>query len=143
MDSNWLKAQYMANSTHFFGLWGFIEAFGDIRTTDPEIIRLLIEEVEREGIFRFRFQAMIALGKIGPPAGLSAVKALRAHIYDSSESVRDLRERVIQRITTPANLFVKCTNCHRGRILDIRQSFLPIRCPLCLELGFVPAQLHA
>ncbi|HET6246765.1 MAG TPA: hypothetical protein VFE47_03625 [Tepidisphaeraceae bacterium] len=81
-----LKAMYRGKVFRS-NLWDFIDAFGDVRTEDPEIIAELIDVVERSVMFGPRRHAMMALGKIGPAAGSRAVDALRTHIFDSSPEV--------------------------------------------------------
>jgi hypothetical protein len=133
-DSARLTAMYRGKVFRS-NLWDFIEAFGDVRTEDPEIIAELIDLVERSVMFGPRRHAMMALGKIGPAAGSRAVDALRTHIFDSSPEVTSLRELVITRISTPKEAWKKCPACHHGRVL--RTGPWPRPCEACWEMGFV------
>lgn len=119
----------------------FIEAYGDLRSADPEVVEELISVIEWRGGFSWpRIDAMVALGKIGAGAGLRAAQTIRAQIEEGSEYLPALKDLVLKRITTPPESWVKCDQCCRGRVLEIRSHYVwPIPCPRCLEMGFVAA----
>lgn len=117
----------------------FIEAYGDLRSADPEIVEELISVIEWRGGFSWpRIDAMVALGKIGAGAGSRAAQAIRVQIEEDSEYLVALKDLVLKRITTPPESWVKCGQCCRGRVLEIRSHYIwPNPCPRCMEIGYV------
>ena len=115
------------------GRTDLIRCLGDLRVSD------LISIVREPGFFEPRYQAMIALGRIGPPAGAEAAEAIRVAIYDSSEHVTGLRERVCARILSPEGAWRACRACDRGRLPAATYGMPSWRpCPECLGLAWVP-----
>jgi hypothetical protein len=119
----------------FRDIW-FIEEFGDVHCRDADVIDWLIATVAQAGMFTPRFMALVALGKIGPPAGNRAVEVIRASIYDGSPAISSMRELVIKRILTPPNDWTACTQCHRGRVLPAGKQFAE-GCPACRSMGVI------
>ena len=118
----------------------FLESFGDIRIRDPILVWQIINVVEAPGMFGPRYEAMVALGKIGRYAGPRAVEVIQRRIFDSTESVRAVRDRVLRRIQTPSYTWVGCPHCCRGWIsVKTYDIASPGPCPTCLGLGVVEA----
>jgi hypothetical protein len=114
---------------------------GDFRVTDQDIIHDLIGRIRRQGgLFSWIESAMIALGKIGPPAGSEAARAIRENVYDSTDWIIAQRDRVLARIGTAPGLWHDCTNCRRGQIVDESSFSCLLRdCPECYGLGHIPS----
>ena len=82
---------------------------------------------------------MVALGKIGPPAGLRAVEVIEKSIYDSSDDVTAIRNRVVARIQQPASDWIQCPNCYHGYVEGNRDADPHVyTCAKCLGLGHIP-----
>ena len=117
----------------------FTDAAGDLPTNDRNIIAQLIKVVESPFMFGPRYEAMVALGKIGPPSGQRAVDVIKRSIYDSSDEVTVVRNRVVARIQEPAGSWIGCRYCHRGYASGVVDGLRGIRaCAACLGLGRVP-----
>ena len=110
-----------------------MKAAGDLRISDPEIIAQLISAISRGVFFNPKVVAMTALGKIGQPAGEAAALAIEQNIYDSSEYLKEFRHRVIDRIRSRDDTWVKCPKCLRG-VVNQEESH---SCPTCLGLALV------
>ena len=123
-----------------FSVWDvFTTAAGDLRVSHPEIIAQLIDTVEKPFLFGPRFEAMVALGKIGPPAGTRAAEVIGAAIYDSSAEVVGARDRSIERILSADADWLVCAACERGRTPWVNYGVPTTRaCGDCYGLGFVP-----
>ena len=155
--SNWKKLQFFLSvlrhdNARFLKLWDlYMEkaadfslwseaatAAGDLRVTDGGVISQILGVLLNSLMFGPRFEAMIALGKIGPPASLRAAEAIRKTIYDSSPSVAEIRKRVIDRITEPEEAWRKCPKCVRGkRQGKSNESPNARHCKDCLGLAVV------
>gem|GEM_PF-3562532 len=125
----------------------FTDAAGDLPTLDQDIIAQLIKVVETSYIkvdetpfplmFGPRRKAMVTLGKIGPPAGLRAVEVIEKSIYDSSDDVTAIRNRVVARIQQPASDWIQCPNCYHGYVEGNRDDDPHVyTCAKCLGLGY-------
>jgi hypothetical protein len=115
----------------------FTCAAGDTPARHQEIIDQLIKVVETPFMFGPRYDAMVALGKIGAQAGAHAVTVIKAAIHDSSEHVTEIRERVISRITTGAADWRSCPKCYRGYVNGRYYDMPSVQsCPDCLGLGY-------
>jgi len=116
-----------------------MRCFGELRVSDPALIADLIDVVERPGFFGPRYEAMIALGRIGPLAGQRAFEAIQASIYDSSDHIVAIRKRVCAHILAPEGTWRACTGCERGRVpavvYDIPST---AACPACHGLAWLP-----
>ena len=121
-------------------LIGPSEFAGDLRVTDPVIVNDLIGLVRAKCPFGLKPPAIIALGKIGSPAGSEAARALREEVFDSTDWIIVQRDRLLARIETAPGLWCDCTNCRRGQIVD-ESSFNCARrdCPKCYGLGLTPS----
>jgi hypothetical protein len=120
--------------------WGaFTDAAGDLPTHDQDIISHFINVVESAIMFGPRREAMVALGKIGPPAGLRAVEVIEKSIYDSSDDVTAIRNRVVAHIQQPASNWIQCPHCYHGYVEGISHN-VPhaLACAKCLGLGRLP-----
>ncbi len=124
----------------FYGWTAFTEAAGDLAITDPDILDRFISTVEKS-IFGFKVEAMIALGKIGPPAGMRAARVIQYTIHDSAEWVTALRDRALHRIQSRPSEWKTCPDCFHG-YADRPDADLPVsaRCPACLGYGHVPKE---
>jgi hypothetical protein len=121
----------------------FLECFGDARIRDPILVWQIINIVDAPGMFGPRYEAMVALGKIGRFAGPRTVEVIQRRIFDSSESVRNLRERVLRRIQTPSYAWEDCPHCCRGWVsMETYSIAWPGPCPTCLGLGVVEVAAH-
>ncbi len=111
-------------------------AAGDLALDLDDVIVYFADAVKHGWPFEIRFNAMIALGKIGAAAGKQAAGTISATIYDSSERVRRLRDRVLLRIGTLSDHWKTCSFCVRGMV---RATDAPLfeRCAKCLGLGHV------
>jgi hypothetical protein len=117
----------------------FTEAAGDLPTKDQDIIAQLIKVVETPLMFGPRYKAMVALGKIGPPSGKHAVYVIKKSIYDSSEYMTTVRNRVVARIQQPESEWIQCYNCNHGYVDGIAYNIPSVvSCVECLGLGYVP-----
>jgi hypothetical protein len=115
---------------------GFAIAAGDLALDLPDVIESFVATVENGWPFASRFSAMLALGKIGAAAGSRAADSIAAHIYDSSESVSTLRDRVLLRIRTPSSDWQTCDSCVRGMVPRPPDQFPGFeRCSQCCGLG--------
>ena len=145
--------RYEMNSAEFVRYWhehlrGGIVPFlmgpcriaGDLRVADQVIINDVIGLVRAQWPFGVKQRAMIALGKIGPPAGSEAARAIREEVYGSTDWIIAQRDRVLARIETAPELWSECTNCRRGKIVDESSSVCTLRnCPGCYGLGLIPS----
>jgi hypothetical protein len=86
-------------------------AAGDLRSTDPQIIAGLISVVETSLMFGPRRAAVIALGKIGRAVGARAAEVISREIYDSSEEIAQLKQRVLARLSTAEADWQRCQGC--------------------------------
>jgi hypothetical protein len=117
----------------------FSDAAGDLPTHDQDIIAQFIKLVETPTMFGPRRKAMVTLGKIGPPAGLRAVEAIEKSIYDSSDDVTAIRNRVVAHIQQPARNWIQCPHCYHGYVAGISDNYRHIHaCAECLGLGHIP-----
>lgn len=113
---------------------------GDLRVTDQVIVNDLIGRVRAQWPFGLKQPAMIALGKIGSPAGSEAARVIREEVYDSTDWIIAQRDRVLARIETAPGLWSDCTNCRRGQIVDESSFICTLRdCPGCYGLGLIPS----
>ena len=117
----------------------FTDAAGDLSIDDQEIIDQLIGVVERPYMFGPRYEAMVTLGKIGPPAGPRSVRVITDAIYDSSESVTAVRNRVVERIASRIEDWTRCPSCFHGYVDGTAYQIPSVQvCQNCLGLGHVP-----
>ena len=117
----------------------FTDAAGDLPTLDQDIIAQLIKVVETPFMFGPRMEAMVALGKIGPPSGLLAADVIEKSIYDSSAQVAAIRNRVVARIRQLASEWIQCPRCYRGYVDGINYNIPSVdTCAECLGLGRLP-----
>ena len=143
-DPDRLKAFWERHHNPNFDLpaWeAFTDAAGDLPTLDQDIIAEFIELVEtpRPVMFGPRRKAMVTLGKIGPPAGLRAVEVIEKSIYDSSDDVTAIRNRVVAHIQQPASDWIQCPHCYHGYVGGISRNDHHIHaCAKCLGLGHIP-----
>jgi len=113
---------------------------GDLRVTDQVIVNDLICLVRAQWPFGIKPPAIIALGKVGSPAGSEAARAIREEVYDSTDWIIAQRDRVLARIETAPELWSECTNCRRGKIVDESSFCCTLRdCPECYGLGLIPS----
>ena len=113
---------------------------GDLRITDQVIVNDVIGLVRAQWPFGLKERAMISLGKIGPPAGSEAARAIREEVYDSTDWIIAQRDRVLARIETAPGLWRDCNNCRRGKIVDDSSGIFILRdCPECYGLGLIPS----
>jgi len=116
----------------------FTEVAGDLRSSDAEIIEGLIQTIEQATMFGPKWDAMIALGKIGPPAGQQAAEVIRKVIYDSNPKVSVTRDRVIARIASAESEWRSCPECTNGLIPIVRYGVpSTAECEQCVGLGLV------
>jgi hypothetical protein len=115
--------------------YDFAIAAGDLALDLPDVIEYFVETVEHNGPLEPRFFAMLALGKIGASAGPRAAETIATHIYDSSESVSKLRDRVLLRIRMPSSNWQMCDACVRGMVPDVHGFPMFDRCSRCCGLG--------
>src|SRR5215468_6173197 len=117
----------------------FTDAAGNLPTLDQDIIAQLIKIVETPFMFGPRWEAMVALGKIGTSAGPRAVDVIEKSIYDSSDHVTAVRNRVVARIRQPASNWIQCPHCYRGYVDGIGSNIPSVHtCTECLGLGRLP-----
>lgn len=120
-----------------FAPWSaFALAAGDLRTTDDVLIASLVEVVRECALFGPRREAMVSLGKIGPPAGDLAADVIEENIYDSSSVVVALRDRVLTRIRAADVGWRKCPDCVAG--FRFGDSYWLVDCDTCFSLNLVP-----
>ena len=116
----------------------FTIAAGDLQLDSRDVVEHLIETVRRPNLFEPRFNAMVALGKIGAPAGDDAASAIAEHIYESSQWVAAVRSLSIQRIRTSASDWSACADCVRGMVPDMDDGLPYFRpCPACYGLSWI------
>jgi hypothetical protein len=116
----------------------FTTAAGDLRVTYPEIIAQLIDTVGKPFMFGPRFEAMVALGKIGAPAGARAAEVIRAAVYDSTPEIIGARDRSVSRIMSDDAGWLVCAACERGQVPSAGDRVPWTRaCGSCYGLGFV------
>lgn len=117
----------------------FTSAAGDIHTDDQQIIDQLIAVVGTPFMFGPRFEAMVALGKIGQPAGPKAAKVIVDSIYDSSEAITSIRNRVIRRIQSSASEWACCAICYNGYVNGTAYGIPSTKtCGECFGIGNIP-----
>jgi hypothetical protein len=117
----------------------FVDVAGDLATDDAEIIDHLISVVEKSVMFGPRYDAMFGLGKIGSNSGERAAKVILDVIYDSSEHVTAVRDRVIRRIRTPSSEWSVCRSCYHGYVDGVAYQIPSVKaCRDCLGLAAVP-----
>lgn len=116
----------------------FVAAAGDLPTIHKDIIDQLVAVVERPSMFGPRYDAMLALGKIGAPAGPRAVRVIIDSIYDSSPEVTSVRDRIIFRINSARAEWSVCPNCFHGYV-DGKAYGIPTahHCSRCVSLGYL------
>jgi hypothetical protein len=89
-------------------------------------------------MFGPRFDAMLALGKIGKTAGEDAAAAIEEHIYESSEEVAAVRHLSIQRIRTSVSAWRSCPDCVRGIVPDNSHEIPSFKsCATCRGLSWI------
>src|SRR5262249_31623089 len=91
--SRWIGTVKLAASD------AFATAAGDLQLDSGPVIDSFMEVVRSSGMFGPRFDAMVALGKIGSSAGETAAATIAAHIYQSSQQVAAVRDLSIERNT--------------------------------------------
>jgi hypothetical protein len=116
----------------------FVLAVGDLQVDRQDILDFLVSQVASPGMFFQRFNAMVALGKIGATAGETSAAAIEQHIYDSDAVVAAIRRLTIARIRTPPTDWKPCDACVKGKAVDQEDPFPWFRrCCECFGLGFV------
>jgi hypothetical protein len=130
--SRWTNTLNLAASDDF-GI-----AAGDLQLDSRHVVDGFIQVVGRPGMFGPRFDAMVALGKIGSTAGEEAGATIAQHIYESSQQVATVQNLSIQRIRTHASDWDPCTVCVRGMVPE-NHGMVPsfLACPACKGLGWV------
>ena len=129
------------NSPHAGWLsWSaFVDAAGDLPTADNDIIAQLITVVEKSIMFGPRYEAMVGLGKIGSKSGEEAAKTILDAIYDSSQHVAAVRDRVVRRIRTRSSDWSACPACYHGYVDGEAYQIPSVQaCKECLGIGCVP-----
>lgn len=117
----------------------FTDVVGDLPLADRDVIAQLIEVVEAPLMFGLRYEAMIALGKIGPPSGRHAVDVIKQAIHDSSDRITAVRNRVVARIEAREGEWVRCGQCNRGYVDGVVYNIPAVRpCSECFGLGSLP-----
>lgn len=120
-----------------------LACIGDLRPREGEPIERLIQTVSSPDLlFGPRYEAMLALGKIGAPAGPRAVQGIRATVHDRDEALVEVRERVVARIETPLDAWLGCPRCYWGHVPGRAWSDTG-PCSSCLGLGVVARGLNA
>ena len=116
----------------------FVHAASDLQLDRPGVVEHFIETVRRPDMFGPRFNAMVALGKIGATAGDDAASVIEEYIYESSPWVAAVRRLCIQRIRTSASDWVTCADCVRGLVPDSSDAIGYYKgCPTCHGLSWV------
>ena len=117
----------------------FVRAAGDLQVDRQDILDYLVWCVAGPGWgpFLWRLGAMVALGKIGAPAGETSAAAIEKHIYDSDAVVAEIRRLTIARIRTPPTDWKPCDFCVKGNADDPDHPFFFVRCRACFGLGYV------
>jgi hypothetical protein len=116
----------------------FAVAAGDIALSLPDVVIHFVSTVATQLMFGPRCAAMLALGKIGAAAGDVAASTITEHIYDSSESIAALRDRVVSRIQTPPSMWKTCEACVRGKTPVVEEGMPWFRdCAHCFGLGHI------
>jgi len=95
--SRWIGTVKLAASD------AFATATGDLQLDSGPVIDSFMEVVRSSGMFGPRFDAMVALGKIGSSAGETAAATIAAHIYQSSQQVAAVCDLSIERIRSSAS----------------------------------------
>lgn len=113
-----------------------MDCFAHVQISDHEIINDMITLVEEPGLFGPRWEAMMALGRLGAVAGIHAATAIRKGIYDSGPQVAAQRDRVLQRIETVNAEWVRCGTCCYGRVHEAGNHGTTT-CPECGGMGFL------
>lgn len=117
----------------------FTDASGDLPIKDQEIISQLIKVVETPFMFGPRYEAMVALGKIGQSSGQRAVDVIKASIHDSSEHVTAARNRAVAHIQGRNEHWMACGRCNRGYVDGTAYNIPSVGfCEKCLGLAYVP-----
>lgn len=142
-DKNRLKRLWKRNVSkelNHHSMWtAFTTAAGDMRTSDRQIIDHLIRVVKAPGFFSMRYPAMVALGKIGPSAGEEAATTILQVIYDSSEEIKVLRDRIVLRIRAREDEWVKCERCVRGKVAEFSYDIPGTEtCGVCYGIAASP-----
>lgn len=107
-----------------------------VQIDDRAIVEGLVEDVAATGwLFSPRFDTMVALGKLRASKGTRAAEVIRQSIYDSTAEIIATRERVLERLLTDPDDWIRCVNCCYGRIHG--DSCTSETCPTCLGLGLV------
>jgi hypothetical protein len=121
------------------GTWqAFTVAAGDLQLDSRHVVDHLVETVRRPFMFAPRFDAMLALGKIGRTAGEDAAAEIEEHIYESSEEVAALRLLSTQRIRTSVSDWRSCPDCVRGRVRDNSHVIPSFKsCATCRGLSWI------
>ena len=130
--SRWIGTVKLAASD------AFATATGDLQLDSGPVIDSFMEVVRSSGMFGPRFDAMVALGKIGSSAGETAAAAIAAHIYQSSQQVAAVCDLSIERIRSSASDWRPCRVCVRGMV-PVVHGVIPrfAACPACKCLGWV------
>lgn len=116
----------------------FVAAVGDLRIAHPPILTYLINFVARAGMFGPRFDAMLALGKIGAPAGPRAAEVIVGAIYDSDAAVTALRDRIIKRIRSAPSDWIVCPACFHGYVDGVSSGLPSVQsCRQCFGIGAI------
>ena len=111
-----------------------LEAFAHVQPPSEAIVEELISILHARISFIFKYAAMRCLGQIGSFVGERSVEEIRSTIYDSSAEVKRLRDRVIERLTTPAMQWQRC-KCANGYVHHRR--LMDGTCKACLGIGYV------
>jgi hypothetical protein len=113
-----------------------MDCFAHLQIRDPEIIDDMIDIVEESGMFGPRWEATMALGRVGAAARKRSAEANRSSIFDSSPQVVALRERVSERIERTDARWAQCGHCCYGRVHKEGTHGVGF-CSECLGVGYV------
>ncbi len=117
--------------------FSLMDGFAYVRTHDQEVIGDMVSVFETDLPFGGKYDTMIALGKIGPAAGIRATDTIRKTIHDSQPWVIAARDRVLARLESAADTWASCDRCCYGRVHD-NDGHGERSCPLCLGIGYLP-----
>ena len=143
-DEERLKAIWMGTESGR-GCWAdafaLMDALAYVHTQDQAVIADIVKVLDTDMPFGGKYDTMIALGKIGPVAGTSAVDLIRKAIHDSQPWVIAARDRVLARLESSEDARTRCDGCCYGRCHD-EEGHGERACSLCLGIGYLPASLE-